>query len=137
MLNQRQDALQEQMARERQREEARRQKEEEERRRREEEEWKRKQQATASVSVLRGPDYSRANNWGLPPGFRVNKTAQGRLFFINDSTRQTQWVDPRPLPPGYRSGKTPQGRPFYINDNTKQTSWNDPRPRIMILVGSV
>merc|ERR1719403_743548 len=103
----------------------RRQREEEERQRREEERWKQRQQQQAAVTVSRGPDYSRANNWGLPPGFRVNKTPQGRLFFVDDNTRKTQWEDPRPLPPGWRGGKTapsaqwPKGRPFFIDDRTK------------------
>eukprot|EP00485_Elphidium_margaritaceum_P005856 CAMPEP_0202691878 /NCGR_PEP_ID=MMETSP1385-20130828/6449_1 /ASSEMBLY_ACC=CAM_ASM_000861 /TAXON_ID=933848 /ORGANISM="Elphidium margaritaceum" /LENGTH=710 /DNA_ID=CAMNT_0049347337 /DNA_START=19 /DNA_END=2151 /DNA_ORIENTATION=- len=73
-----------------------------------------------------------SNNYGLPQGWRVKKTAQGRLFFINDSTKATQWDDPRPLPSGWRALKTAAGRPFYINDINKSTSWNDPRPKINI-----
>ena len=81
---------------------------------------------------IRGIDYSANNNWGLPRGWRVKKTGGGRLFFINDSTKSTQWDDPRPLPSGWRSGKTPKGRTFYINDKTKSTQWNDPRPKIWV-----
>eukprot|EP01084_Bolivina_argentea_P082949 150175_1 len=77
-------------------------------------------------------DYSANNNWGLPRGYRVKKTAKGRMFFINDATKQTSWDDPRPMPRGWRGGKTPQGKKFYINDSTKQTTWNDPRPKIYV-----
>jgi len=85
---------------------------------------------TPSFNV--GMNYSASNNWGLPRGWRVKKTAQGRLFFVNDTKKSTQWIDPRPLPRGWRSGKTAQGRTFYINDETKTTAWNDPRPKINI-----
>jgi len=152
MLNQRQDAIQEELARQRAAEQERKERAEKERREREEQrrrdeerEWKRKQQAQAQAqasamsrpqvgasAMSAGQYYSRQNNWGLPPGFRVQKTPQGRLFYINDHTRKTQWDDPRPLPQGWRMNKTPQGRPFYIDDNTKKTSWNDPRPVIQI-----
>ena len=77
-------------------------------------------------------NYSRSNNWGLPKGWRVKKTAKGKLFFIDDSTKRTVWDDPRPLPSGWRSGKTGQGRKFYINDSTRKTQWEDPRPKIYI-----
>lgn len=137
MVNQKENARQQQLEQQRRREQERRQREDEEKRRREQEERRKKEEAWKAAQTPSGfqpgrIDYSRANNWGLPQGFRVNKTAQGRLFFINDNTRQTQWIDPRPLPPGWRGGKTPQGRAFYIDDNTKKTSWNDPRPRIQI-----
>ena len=137
MMNQREAAIQEQMEQDRRREQERKQRADEERRRREQEERRKKEEAWKAQQTPSGfaparVDYSRGNNWGLPAGFRVSKTPQGRLFFVNDTTRQTQWNDPRPLPPGWRSGKTPQGRPFYIDDSTKKTSWNDPRPRIQI-----
>eukprot|EP01083_Nonionella_stella_P010952 31134_1 len=87
---------------------------------------------TATAGYGAQTNYSQANNWGLPRGTRVRKTAQGRLFFVNDATKSTSWEDPRPLPRGWRGGKTPQGRKFYINDATKTTSWSDPRPPIRI-----
>jgi len=77
-------------------------------------------------------NYSQSNNWGLPRGWRVKKTGGGRLFFVNDATKSTQWIDPRPMPSGWRSGKTPKGRTFYINDSTKHTQWDDPRPKIWL-----
>ena len=76
--------------------------------------------------------YSRSNNWGLPSGFRVEKTPKGRLYFIDDNAEKTHWEDPRPLPRGWRTAKREDGRVYFVDDNTKTTTWNDPRPKIFI-----
>merc|ERR1712129_84468 len=88
--------------------------------------WAQMQTATATFGG------SNSNNFGLPNGWRAKKTPKGRMFFVNDQTKTTQWNDPRPIPNGWRSGKTAQGRVFYIQDSTKTTTWNDPRPPINI-----
>lgn len=87
----------------------------------------------------------------LPAGWRADKTGQGRWFFINDTTKTTQWEPPAPpigaghaatssepspkvapatevLPEGWRSGKTEAGRTFYINDEKRVTQWDRPAP---------
>jgi len=73
----------------------------------------------------------RALVYGLPPGYDIN-WANGRPYFMNDVTKQTQWNDPRPLPPGYEAKQAPppDNRIYYINHAAQRTQWTDPRPAL-------
>ncbi|XP_022094615.1 E3 ubiquitin-protein ligase NEDD4-like [Acanthaster planci] len=73
----------------------------------------------------------------LPAGWQMQRSANGRIFFINHNTRSTTWDDPRkqrqpvddlgPLPPGWEQRVHSDGRTFFIDHNTHSTQWEDPR----------
>jgi len=85
----------------------------------------------------------------LPAGWEAKlDPASGRTFYVNHSTKTTQWTRPQyraavasmptavavpsggrgggGLPPGWEMKYTPQGRPYFMNHVTKTTQWNRP-----------
>eukprot|EP01084_Bolivina_argentea_P266803 452687_1 len=65
----------------------------------------------------------------LPNGWRKGFTNDGRLYYINDITRETQWKRPDALPSGWDIRYTYDGRTYYQNNITKKTQWE--RPEIL------
>lgn len=93
----------------------------------------------------------------LPSNWQIQKSAGGRIFFIDHNRRTTSWVDPRtgkptpqastlrpgqhaavepgrkhinelgPLPAGWEERTHSDGRVFFINHQAKKTQWDDPR----------
>eukprot|EP00092_Neocalanus_flemingeri_P022269 GFUD01024149.1.p1 GENE.GFUD01024149.1~~GFUD01024149.1.p1 ORF type:complete len:971 (+),score=234.93 GFUD01024149.1:83-2995(+) len=98
----------------------------------------------------------RRNSIPLPPGWTMKTSPEGRVFFIDHSTRTTSWIDPRtgeptpsvapvvapsaptplarqdseglgPLPEGWIEKTLPNGRTFYVDHINQRTTWEDPR----------
>ncbi|TGZ68154.1 hypothetical protein CRM22_004422 [Opisthorchis felineus] len=67
----------------------------------------------------------------LPEGWERRVDPQGRSYFVNHTSRTTQWEDPRlqgpPLPRGWEVRVTPEGCPFFLNHLQKITTFMDPR----------
>jgi uncharacterized protein YbdZ (MbtH family) len=80
----------------------------------------------------------------LPSGWEISYTDKGRMFFIDHTTKQTTWIDPRTgkpspqpaldfekrigsLPTGWEERRHHDGRIFYIDHVNKKTQWEDPR----------
>eukprot|EP00941_MAST-03F_sp_MAST-3F-sp1_P003867 g3867.t1 len=69
----------------------------------------------------------------LPVGWRTAYTSDGRLYYVNDVTKQTSWDPPQsstsdPLPPGWTEGRDAKGRIYYIDHVNQTTSWVRPDP---------
>ncbi|XP_027886897.1 pleckstrin homology domain-containing family A member 7-like isoform X10 [Xiphophorus couchianus] len=75
----------------------------------------------------------------LPEHCSYGVCRDGRVFFINDETRNTTWLHPRSgepvnsghmirsdLPPGWEEGFTDQGASYFINHNQRSTSFCHP-----------
>ncbi|XP_008409017.1 pleckstrin homology domain-containing family A member 7-like isoform X9 [Poecilia reticulata] len=75
----------------------------------------------------------------LPEHWSYGVCRDGRVFFINDETRNTTWLHPRSsepvnsghmirsdLPPGWEEGFTDEGASYFINHNQKSTSFCHP-----------
>lgn len=61
---------------------------------------------------------------------------QGRSYYVNHSSKTTQWEDPRrmdshvfdtPLPNGYEMRYTKEGQVYFYNRHTKTLTFQDPR----------
>jgi hypothetical protein len=53
--------------------------------------------------------------------------AEGRVFYVDHTTRKTQWNAPEmPLPPGWEQRRDDRGRVFYVDHNTRTTAWVRP-----------
>ncbi|THV00829.1 HECT-domain-containing protein [Dendrothele bispora CBS 962.96] len=83
----------------------------------------------------------------LPQGWEERRTAEGRPYFVDHTTRTTTWIDPRrnntqtvatpsaaninatlgPLPSGWEMRLTSTNRVYFVDHNTKTTTWDDPR----------
>jgi hypothetical protein len=64
----------------------------------------------------------------LPPNWEIRETPEGRRYYVNHSTRSTQWHDPRePLPPGWEIRYNKDGRQYFVDHNTHSTTYQDPR----------
>ncbi|KAM8947327.1 E3 ubiquitin-protein ligase Itchy homolog isoform 1-T1 [Pelodytes ibericus] len=71
----------------------------------------------------------------LPVGWEKRTDANGRVYFVNHTTRTTQWEDPRnqgqlnekPLPEGWEMRFTVDGVPYFVDHNRKATTYIDPR----------
>eukprot|EP00045_Choanoeca_perplexa_P012032 m.129844 g.129844 ORF g.129844 m.129844 type:complete len:760 (+) comp15859_c0_seq2:37-2316(+) len=79
----------------------------------------------------------------LPPGWIMQRTKNGRPFFIDHNTQKTTWEDPRltmqadseandaeglgPLPLYWEERFTQAGRKFFVNHRERKTQWEDPR----------
>ncbi len=64
----------------------------------------------------------------LPAGWRLGQDRTGRLFFVNDIERRTQWDDPRPLPQGWKMARVPAGAAragaiYFVHHDSKSTTW--------------
>ncbi|XP_023206042.1 pleckstrin homology domain-containing family A member 7-like isoform X6 [Xiphophorus maculatus] len=75
----------------------------------------------------------------LPEHWSYGVCRDGRVFFINDETRNTTWLHPRSgepvnsghmirsdLPPGWEEGFTDEGASYFINHNQRSTSFCHP-----------
>ncbi|KAM4622505.1 E3 ubiquitin-protein ligase Itchy homolog [Discoglossus pictus] len=71
----------------------------------------------------------------LPTGWEKRTDATGRVYFVNHTTRTTQWEDPRsqgqlnekPLPEGWEMRFTVDGVPYFVDHNRRTTTYIDPR----------
>ncbi|XP_043946210.1 E3 ubiquitin-protein ligase Itchy homolog isoform X1 [Protopterus annectens] len=71
----------------------------------------------------------------LPPGWEKRTDGNGRVYFVNHTTRTTQWEDPRnqghlsekPLPEGWEMRFTVDGVPYFVDHNRRTTTYIDPR----------
>ncbi|XP_053569048.1 E3 ubiquitin-protein ligase Itchy homolog [Bombina bombina] len=71
----------------------------------------------------------------LPNGWEKRTDLNGRVYFVNHSTRTTQWEDPRsqgqlnekPLPEGWEMRFTVDGVPYFVDHNRRTTTYIDPR----------
>ncbi|XP_069508366.1 E3 ubiquitin-protein ligase Itchy homolog isoform X2 [Ambystoma mexicanum] len=71
----------------------------------------------------------------LPIGWEKRTDSNGRVYYVNHTTRITQWEDPRtqghlnekPLPEGWEMRFTVDGIPYFVDHNRKTTTYIDPR----------
>ncbi|OQS00080.1 hypothetical protein THRCLA_06249 [Thraustotheca clavata] len=65
----------------------------------------------------------------LAPGWEQQQDSQGRVFYVNHTTRETSWTPPStlPLPPGWEEMRDDQGRVYFVDHTTRTTTWIDPR----------
>ncbi|KAM9296812.1 E3 ubiquitin-protein ligase Itchy homolog [Gastrophryne carolinensis] len=71
----------------------------------------------------------------LPNGWEKRTDGNGRVYFVNHTTRTTQWEDPRtqgqlnekPLPEGWEMRFTVEGVPYFVDHNRRTTTYIDPR----------
>ncbi|KAH9963663.1 hypothetical protein BGW80DRAFT_1350812, partial [Lactifluus volemus] len=82
---------------------------------------------------LRGlRDESLPQRDGLPSGWAVRQTPDGRIYYVDYNTRSTTWVPPtinpsnHDLPPGWEVRQTPDGCTYYIDHNMQRTTWTRP-----------
>eukprot|EP00730_Choanoeca_flexa_P020122 TRINITY_DN9835_c0_g1_i3.p1 TRINITY_DN9835_c0_g1~~TRINITY_DN9835_c0_g1_i3.p1 ORF type:complete len:310 (+),score=34.92 TRINITY_DN9835_c0_g1_i3:595-1524(+) len=102
--------------------------------------------------------HSRSASWQLPDarvlpqGWRVARTPDGRVFFVNMKTQTTSWIDPRtgrpwpnqatqprcrsaslgsdgkgPLPLNWEQVTSPNGQVYFVDHANKTTTFKDPR----------
>ncbi|GAB6033339.1 hypothetical protein CHUAL_013106 [Chamberlinius hualienensis] len=62
----------------------------------------------------------------LPTGWDKRYDNYGRPYYVDHSTRTTQWERPQPLPTGWERRFDPRGRPYYVDHNTRTTTWQRP-----------
>jgi hypothetical protein len=61
----------------------------------------------------------------LPPGWETRATAQGRIFYVNNKTKTTQWAHPlapEDLPPNWTTAVDEEGRLCYMETVGRQTA---------------
>ena len=76
----------------------------------------------------------------LPRGFERKTTPHGQVYWLNRSTGESTWHDPRyrpvrqqprsgtgPLPAGWEQRETHTGRTYYVNHQDRTTQFTDPR----------
>ncbi|XP_046892777.1 itchy E3 ubiquitin protein ligase a [Hypomesus transpacificus] len=71
----------------------------------------------------------------LPHGWEKRTDSNGRVYFVQHTTRTTQWEDPRtqgllndkPLPEGWEMRFTVDGIPYFVDHNRRTTTYIDPR----------
>uniref|UniRef100_A0A4W5MMN5 HECT-type E3 ubiquitin transferase n=1 Tax=Hucho hucho TaxID=62062 RepID=A0A4W5MMN5_9TELE len=72
----------------------------------------------------------------IPFTFSEKRTdSNGRVYFVQHTTRTTQWEDPRtqgllnekPLPEGWEMRFTVDGIPYFVDHNRRATTYIDPR----------
>uniref|UniRef100_A0AAQ4PR66 E3 ubiquitin-protein ligase n=1 Tax=Gasterosteus aculeatus aculeatus TaxID=481459 RepID=A0AAQ4PR66_GASAC len=67
----------------------------------------------------------------LPPGWERRVDSNDRVYFVNHSTKTTQWEDPRtqglqnedPLPEGWEIRYTREGVRYFVDHNTRTTTF--------------
>eukprot|EP01084_Bolivina_argentea_P001251 2303_1 len=71
---------------------------------------------------------SEMNNEQLPSGWVKKFHVDGRIYYQNNITKQTQWNKPtvEQLPYGWIMRVHHDGREYYKNTITKTTQWNKP-----------
>jgi len=81
-------------------------------------------------------DTNDPNEDPLPEGWQRMFDNQGRSYYVNHSSKTTQWEDPRrmdshafdtPLPNGYEMRYTKEGQAYFYNRRTKTLTFQDPR----------
>ncbi|KJE90630.1 ubiquitin ligase [Capsaspora owczarzaki ATCC 30864] len=111
--------------------------------------------SAASPSAASTGTAAGTNTNPLPHGWEQRTSPTGRVYFVNHSTRVTQWEDPRlsqqqqqmamlqffnsmipalevstlPFPPNWEQRFTNDGRPYYVDHSTRSTTFEDPRPK--------
>eukprot|EP00730_Choanoeca_flexa_P020121 TRINITY_DN9835_c0_g1_i1.p1 TRINITY_DN9835_c0_g1~~TRINITY_DN9835_c0_g1_i1.p1 ORF type:complete len:387 (+),score=64.62 TRINITY_DN9835_c0_g1_i1:199-1359(+) len=111
-----------------------------------------------SISSMDSTGHSRSASWQLPDarvlpqGWRVARTPDGRVFFVNMKTQTTSWIDPRtgrpwpnqatqprcrsaslgsdgkgPLPLNWEQVTSPNGQVYFVDHANKTTTFKDPR----------
>jgi hypothetical protein len=89
---------------------------------------------------------------GLPSPWSVGVMPDGRVFFINEETQTTSWLDPRTntpfniskekmegLPLGWEEAVTSEGVYYFIDHNRMKTTFNSPltgKPKSLDRYGS-
>uniref|UniRef100_A0A8C7IJA7 HECT-type E3 ubiquitin transferase n=1 Tax=Oncorhynchus kisutch TaxID=8019 RepID=A0A8C7IJA7_ONCKI len=71
----------------------------------------------------------------LPHGWEKRTDSNERVYFVQHTTRTTQWEDPRtqgllnekPLPEGWEMRFTVDGIPYFVDHNRRATTYIDPR----------
>ncbi|KAG8227059.1 hypothetical protein J437_LFUL013242, partial [Ladona fulva] len=72
----------------------------------------------------------------LPPGWEERATTDGSVYYVNHSTKGTQWTHPRTgkkkivsgdLPPGWERTVGDDGRVLFIDHVNRRTTYSDPR----------
>ncbi|XP_041474535.1 E3 ubiquitin-protein ligase SMURF2-like [Lytechinus variegatus] len=76
----------------------------------------------------------------LPEGYEQRTTSQGQVYFLDTSTGDSTWHDPRlprdlhineadlgGLPTGWETRHTATGRVYYVDHNNRTTQFTDPR----------
>uniref|UniRef100_A0A8C8LSX3 E3 ubiquitin-protein ligase n=1 Tax=Oncorhynchus tshawytscha TaxID=74940 RepID=A0A8C8LSX3_ONCTS len=74
-------------------------------------------------------------NRSVPPLPERRVDSNDRVYFVNHSTKTTQWEDPRtqglqnedPLPQGWEIRYTREGVRYFVDHNTRTTTFSDPR----------
>jgi WW domain len=89
---------------------------------------------------LRGlRDESLPRSDGLPPGWELQQTSDGRIYYVDFNTWTPTWIPPSinpsndDLPPGWETRQTPDGRTYYLDHNMRRTTWtrpSDPPPYV-------
>ena len=113
-------------------------------------------------TALEGAAVGQPTAEGLPTNWSMQVAPNGRVFFIDHTTKTTTWVDPRTSKPSPvpNKGKTPvnkprfssmddlgplpdsweervhtDGRIFFIDHSTRTTQWEDPRLSNPLIAG--
>ncbi|CAL1526012.1 unnamed protein product [Lymnaea stagnalis] len=82
----------------------------------------------ASGPTVQDQDSS-VNRQPLPPGWEHQTDPSGKVYYVNHSTRTTQWNRPTEsstLPPGWEERTDANGRFYYVNHLTRTTQWERP-----------
>jgi hypothetical protein len=66
-----------------------------------------------------------SNDVPLPFGWEMQKTPQGREFYVNQAAKITQWAAPR-LPPHWEERLSSDGRIYYLSLFDGNTQWEWP-----------
>ncbi|XP_062511928.1 tyrosine-protein kinase HTK16-like isoform X2 [Corticium candelabrum] len=66
------------------------------------------------------------NQGPLPHGWEQRNDATGRPYFLNHTTKVTQFEDPRVLPPGWEMRFDSKGVSYFVDHNAQTTTYNHP-----------
>ncbi|XP_038074608.1 protein salvador homolog 1-like [Patiria miniata] len=90
---------------------------------------------SSSIGNLRHPPPPGGNlALPLPPGWTVDQTMRGRIFFIDHNTQTTHWSHPMEkegLPAGWEKVESPEHGVYYINHISKMAQYHHPSARNM------
>ncbi|XP_022094734.1 protein salvador homolog 1-like [Acanthaster planci] len=88
---------------------------------------------SSSVGNLRHPPLPSVNlAHPLPPGWTVDRTMRGRIYFIDHNTQTTHWSHPMEkegLPAGWEKVESPEHGVYYINHISKMAQYHHPCAR--------